>query len=275
VQDALSDKELIDNPPTLYKLAITCFYTSMLLAVLAMSYYGLMAFKCYHDLQVSLIVARPKDLGDQSKGNPIIQQAQKLFNLCDPGAKELQALASLAPPQALDTLLVMPTADVSQVEPRRSNEAPSNSEGEQLKPDIPDLQLVHAGSWESAIVTVKTYKFTLVSLTWPSMLTLVIGLVLLAWARHPGMVAKITTIITGIFLFDFVLILATDSSYLIIPDLFECTSVAIQFSFLILNILPLWLYSLSRLAMACVVFVLVLPRMLLGGIVLLWRYMCQ
>jgi hypothetical protein len=67
VQDSLANNETTDDPPMPINLAVACFYTSMLLAVLAVAFYGLMAFKCYQDtLKYAKIASTANKEADKS-----------------------------------------------------------------------------------------------------------------------------------------------------------------------------------------------------------------
>jgi hypothetical protein len=238
VQDGLSDKELIDNPPILYELAIACFFTSMLLAVLAMSYYSLMAFKFYHNLQESLKAAHVDDAENDLKGIFRRLRVRRFTKFYDQGIFKLRELLGMGPlgvPDKFVELLNQQGAD-KHLSQNHDEHSSQNSDAdleleEQLNLNLPDTQRpfsIHTASWMNAMITTKIFKFTVVSHTWPSMLTLIVGLVLLAWARHPGMVAKVITIITSNFLVDLVFIVAADSTYLILSDLVQYISAAFK-----------------------------------------------
>jgi hypothetical protein len=247
VQDSLANDEITDNPPTSINLAVACFYTSMLLAVLGVAFYGLMAFKCYQDTLKFAKIARPSD----TDHDPFAFY-KKLHTVHIPRGFRwiykkidghdtpmiIEKLGELV--QSKGASRTEPTGDGPEADQpsTRLPELPYNpdcltrtgrpSTPEDLQLEILDTRQIEDKTWESTIVAVSTYKFTLVSQTWPSLFTLIVGLLLLAWAKHPGLVAKISVTITGIFFADLVYIIFQDASYLHPRDLIGKTSIVIK-----------------------------------------------
>jgi predicted secreted protein len=230
VQDSLANDEITDNPPTSINLAVACFYTSMLLAVLAVAFYGLMAFKCYHDIHKTAKIARPVALTEDVP----IAIYKKLQERYIPRGYRFLVKLTMSLRDKLAKLSERTELRGETDQPRTTLPAlPDSSDGfpgRSSTPEDPKIeqQKIEADTWESTMVTVGTYKFTMVSQTWPSLFTLIVGLLLLAWAKHSGLVATITVTITGIFFADLLGTIANDASYLHPGELYGRTSLVFR-----------------------------------------------